>query len=191
MDQRIGDRKIRNGLGMVIVAMALSAVRFILAGSVDPRVHRERIPHVRANGEVELGEPICLSAVAAYPVFAVTMSCSLVLAEGMVLWQLLTRLKTSMVVRALASCLAAGGFAAEIKLAELGIGNPPGYVTYHSLWLVCATALMLALLLVAVANFMFRRFTSRAPAKAVEADDSAAGASCVRSRDRLGGGLAP
>jgi hypothetical protein len=39
MNRRIGDSRIENGLGIVILTMAVSTVGFILAGSTDPRTH--------------------------------------------------------------------------------------------------------------------------------------------------------
>jgi hypothetical protein len=67
-----------------------------------------------------------------------------------------------MILRAFAGCVAVGVPAVAIQSAELD--HSRGYVSYHLLWLVCATVLMLALLLVALAHATFRRFTSTAPA---------------------------
>jgi hypothetical protein len=101
--------------------MAISTGGFILAGSVDPRVQLVRTPlaYDAAGRITALSAPCTLLPVAPYPTFGVVMSCSLVLVEAMMLWQLLTRPKVSMVFRALAGCLAAGLFVVEIQPVEL------------------------------------------------------------------------
>ena len=151
MNRRMDDRRIENGLGIVIMTMAISAVGFILSGSTDPRTHLVP-PHLGNYFTPE--RP--------YPWAAVAISCLSVLAESVVLWLLLARTNAAMILRTLAGCVVAGVPAVAIQSAELDRSR--GYVTYHLLWLVCATVLMLSLLLVAVAHATFRRFTSTAPA---------------------------
>jgi len=151
MNRRIGDRRIANGLGIVIMTMAVSTVGFILAGSTDP--HTELSPNYLGH---------YFTPERPYPWPAVAMSGLSVLAEGVVLWLLLAQANASMILRSFVGCVAAGVPAVAIRAAELDRSR--GYVTYHLLWLLCATVLMLSLLIVALTHATFRRFTSAAPA---------------------------
>jgi hypothetical protein len=164
MYRRSDDRTVRNSLGLIIVSMAIPTVGFIMAGSVDPRMHRERYCEIIAEGpphEMRCYEPYTIVADHAYPTPAVLMSCGLVLAEGVILALIVMRLRASMASRALLGAGAVGIPAAEMHSATLGLPSWCGYVTYHFYWLVFAAALMLALLLVGVTDAAFRRFYRR------------------------------
>ena len=135
---------------LIIISMVIPTIGFIAAGSVDPRMHMERRFTIVADHP--------------YPLPAVLVSCGLVLAEGLVLALILMRARPSLAWRALLAGLAAGILATEMRSATLGLPSWYGYVTYHFLWLVCAAALMFALVLVGAAAAAFRRFCRTAPA---------------------------
>jgi hypothetical protein len=155
MYRRQRDRTIRRALGLIILSMAIPTVLFIVAGSVVPGAHREGFG---------LGEPFAIVADHPYPTTAVVTSCALVVAECLSLLLILMRLSFALLWRALLGCFAVGIPLAKLWSAKHGLPPWRGYVTYHLLWLECATVLMLSLLLVAVTHAMFRRFTSTAPA---------------------------
>jgi hypothetical protein len=153
MYRRQHDRTIKRALGLIILSMVIPTILFIVAGSVIPGSHRDNFGH----GDTLLpNHP--------YPTTVVATSCALVLAEALSLLLILMRLNFSMGWRALLGCFAVGIPAAKLWPARHGLPHWYGYLTYHLLWLMCATVLMLALLLVAAAHAVCRRFTSTAPA---------------------------
>lgn len=158
---RPNNRAVRNSVALIIVAMVIPTVGFIAAGSVDPRMHRERHCEIVAEGNPplwECGEPYALIADHPYPIRAVVGSCGLVLAEGLLVSLIWMRTGSHVAWGALLAGVAAGILAVQMRAATLGLPSWYGYVTYHYLWLVCAAALMFALVLVCVADAAFRRF---------------------------------
>jgi hypothetical protein len=158
---------------LIIVSMVIPTVGFIAAGSVDPRVHPARDCEIVAGGpspEMRCGEPFAIVADHSYPTPAVLMSGGLVLAEGLILSLILTVVRSSIAWRALLAAVAAGIPAAEMRSATLGLPPWYGYATYHLLWLMCAAALMFALLLVGATDAALRRFCRTAPASQGAAD---------------------
>ena len=148
MNRRLGNRRIENGLGVVLMTMAVSTIGFILAGSTDPQTHRVP-PWVGNYFTTELP----------YPWSAVSVSCLLVLTEAFLLWFLLARTNMSAILRTLASCAVAGISAVAIRSA--GLDRSRGYAKYHVLWLTCATTLMATLFVVVVVHSTLRRVISR------------------------------
>ena len=123
---------------LILISMVIPTMGFIAAGSVDPRMHRTRHCEIIAGSsppEERCGEPNAIVADHGYPKSAVLMSCSLVLAEGLILSLILTGFRFSIGWRALLAGVAAGIPAAEMRSATLGLPPWYGYVTYHFLWL--------------------------------------------------------
>jgi hypothetical protein len=68
----------------------------------------------------------------------VAIHCTLIVAEALVLWLVLTQLKGSLLARAFV-CACATGLVAATARFQLSLHAPP-WETYHVLWLICVTA---------------------------------------------------
>jgi hypothetical protein len=147
MVARLEQRHLRWGLGLALLALVAYFVFLIVTGTVESRAYfREHRPF-RPPGT--------------FPMGAVVVSCGLLLVQAVALWWFVTGTWSTFRKRALVAFAACLGSAFILSLG-MHVHAPP-YVTYHFLWLLCAAALSLGLVVISTSVYVVRRLAGNRP----------------------------